>query len=202
MQVKSAIFVKSAERASQCPPQKLPEFAFIGRSNVGKSSLINYLTYQKGLAKVSGTPGKTKLINYFLVNDGWYLVDLPGYGYAKASKTAMKGFSEVITSYLEARDELTCLFVLIDSRHEPQKVDLDFMNLLGEHGIPFTMVFTKIDKMGPEALKSNMARYSASLLETWDELPPMFYTSSTKRKGHDELLTYIYDCIKLVNTKE
>ncbi|TCN72959.1 ribosome biogenesis GTP-binding protein YihA/YsxC [Acetobacteroides hydrogenigenes] len=202
MQVKSAVFVKSAEKASQCPPQTLPEFAFIGRSNVGKSSLINYITNQKGLAKVSGTPGKTKLINYFLVNDGWYLVDLPGYGYAKASKGVRQGFAEIITKYLESRDELTCLFVLVDSRLEPQKIDVDFITLLGNHGIPFAIVFTKIDKIGVEVLRDNIRCYSEKLLESWEELPPMLYTSSSKRKGADELLTYIDDCIELVNTNK
>lgn len=202
MQVKSAIFVKSAEKPSQCPPQTLPEFAFIGRSNVGKSSLINYVTNQKGLAKVSGTPGKTRLINYFLVNESWHLVDLPGYGYAKVSKSAKQGFSEIITKYLEARDELICLFVLIDSRLEPQKVDVDFITLLGTHGIPFALVFTKTDKIGAEVLKDNVRCYSEKLLESWEELPLMFYTSSSKRKGADELLSYIDECIELVNTNK
>ncbi|WP_320053912.1 ribosome biogenesis GTP-binding protein YihA/YsxC [uncultured Acetobacteroides sp.] len=202
MQVKSAIFVKSAEKASQCPPQTLPEFAFIGRSNVGKSSLINYVANQKGLAKVSGTPGKTRLINYFLINGGWHLVDLPGYGYAKASKSVKQGFSDIITAYLEARDELTCLFVLIDSRLEPQKVDLDFITLLGTHGIPFALVFTKTDKIGVEVLKDNVSQYANTLLQSWEELPPMFYTSSSKRKGGDELLAYIDECIELVNTNK
>lgn len=194
--------MKSAEKPSQCPPQGTPEFAFIGRSNVGKSSLINYITSQKGLAKVSGTPGKTKLINYFTVNDEWHLVDLPGYGYAKVSKDAKQGFSKIITAYLEARDELTCLFVLIDSRLEPQKIDLDFITLLGTHGIPFAIVFTKIDKIGPEVLKRNVAAYKEELLQYWEELPLMLYTSSSKRKGADELLAYIEDCIQLVNTNK
>lgn len=194
--------MKSAEKPSQCPPQGTPEFAFIGRSNVGKSSLINYITSQKGLAKVSGTPGKTKLINYFTVNDEWYLVDLPGYGYAKVSKDAKQGFSKIITAYLEARDELTCLFVLIDSRLEPQKIDLEFLTLLGTHGIPFAIVFTKIDKIGPEVLKRNVTAYKEELLQYWEELPLMLYTSSSKRKGADELLAYIEDCIQLVNTNK
>lgn len=202
MQVRSACFLKSAEKPSQCPPQGTPEFAFIGRSNVGKSSLINYITSQKGLAKVSGTPGKTKLINYFTVNDEWHLVDLPGYGYAKVSKDAKQGFSKIITAYLEARDELTCLFVLIDSRLEPQKIDLEFLTLLGTHGIPFAIVFTKIDKIGPEVLKRNVAAYKEELLQYWEELPLMLYTSSSKRKGADELLAYIEDCIQLVNTNK
>lgn len=202
MQVRSACFLKSAEKPSQCPPQGTPEFAFIGRSNVGKSSLINYITSQKGLAKVSGTPGKTKLINYFTVNDEWHLVDLPGYGYAKVSKDAKQGFSKIITAYLEARDELTCLFVLIDSRLEPQKIDLEFLTLLGTHGIPFAIVFTKIDKIGPEVLKRNVTAYKEELLQYWEELPLMLYTSSSKRKGADELLAYIEDCIQLVNTNK
>jgi len=202
MQVKSATFVKSAQYASQCPPQTLPEFAFIGRSNVGKSSLINFLTNQKGLAKVSGTPGKTRLINYFLLNESWYLVDLPGYGYAKVSKGERKGFSEVITSYLESRDQLTCLFVLLDSRLEPQKIDVEFITLLGEHGIPFAIVFTKTDKIGAQILKENVERYSRKLLELWEELPPMFCTSSSKRQGGDTLLDYIEQCIELVNTNK
>lgn len=200
MQVKSATFVKSAQKASQCPPQTLPEFAFIGRSNVGKSSLINYITAQKGLAKVSGTPGKTRLINYFLVNDCWHLVDLPGYGFAKVSKTDRQGFSEIITGYLAARDALTCLFVLVDSRLEPQKIDVEFITLLGRHGIPFAIVFTKTDKIGEQVLKDNVAVYSKHLHEFWEELPPMFYTSSSKRKGADDLLDYIDECIEIVNT--
>lgn len=200
MQVKSAVFVKSAQKASQCPPQTLPEFAFIGRSNVGKSSLINYLTRQKGLAKVSGTPGKTRLINYFLVNDSWHLVDLPGYGYAKVSKTDRQGFSAIITQYLEARDKLTCLFVLVDSRLAPQKMDVEFMTLLGRHGIPFAIVFTKTDKIGIQVLKDNVDVYSKKLLEYWEELPPMFYTSSSKKSGADEVLGYIEECIAIVNT--
>lgn len=200
MQVKSAVFVKSAQKASQCPPQTLPEFAFIGRSNVGKSSLINYLTRQKGLAKVSGTPGKTRLINYFLVNDSWHLVDLPGYGYAKVSKTDRQGFSAIITQYLEARDKLTCLFVLVDSRLAPQKMDVEFMTLLGRHGIPFAIVFTKTDKIGIQVLKDNVDIYSKKLLEYWEELPSMFYTSSSKKSGADEVLDYIEECIAIVNT--
>lgn len=200
MQVKSAVFVKSAQKASQCPPQTLPEFAFIGRSNVGKSSLINYLTRQKGLAKVSGTPGKTRLINYFLVNDSWHLVDLPGYGYAKVSKTDRQGFSAIITQYLEARDKLTCLFVLVDSRLAPQKMDVEFMTLLGRHGIPFAIVFTKTDKIGIQVLKDNVDVYSKKLLEYWEELPSMFYTSSSKKSGADEVLDYIEECIAIVNT--
>lgn len=200
MQVKSAVFVKSAQKASQCPPQTLPEFAFIGRSNVGKSSLINYLTRQKGLAKVSGTPGKTRLINYFLVNDSWHLVDLPGYGYAKVSKTDRQGFSAIITQYLEARDKLTCLFVLVDSRLAPQKMDVEFMTLLGQHGIPFAIVFTKTDKIGIQVLKDNVDVYSKKLLEYWEELPSMFYTSSSKKSGADEVLGYIEECIAIVNT--
>ncbi|WP_047446845.1 ribosome biogenesis GTP-binding protein YihA/YsxC [Alistipes sp. ZOR0009] len=200
MQVKSAVFVKSAQKASQCPPQTLPEFAFIGRSNVGKSSLINYLTRQKGLAKVSGTPGKTRLINYFLVNDSWHLVDLPGYGYAKVSKTDRQGFSAIITQYLEARDKLTCLFVLVDSRLAPQKMDVEFMTLLGQHGIPFAIVFTKTDKIGIQVLKDNVDVYTKKLLEYWEELPPMFYTSSSKKSGADEVLGYIEECIAIVNT--
>lgn len=201
MQVKSAVFVKSAQKASQCPPQTIPEFAFIGRSNVGKSSLINYITSQKGLAKVSGTPGKTRLINYFLVNESWYLVDLPGYGYAKVSKADRQGFSEIITSYLESRDQLTCLFVLVDSRLAPQKIDVDFITLLGRHGIPFGIVFTKTDKIGVQVLKENVAVYSKKLLEFWEELPPMFYTSSSKRSGADDILSYIEECIGFVNIK-
>lgn len=200
MQVKSAVFVKSAQKASQCPPQTLPEFAFIGRSNVGKSSLINYLTRQKGLAKVSGTPGKTRLINYFLVNDSWHLVDLPGYGYAKVSKTDRQGFSAIITQYLEARDKLTCLFVLVDSRLAPQKMDVEFMTLLGQHGIPFAIVFTKTDKIGIQVLKDNVDVYTKKLLEYWEELPPMFYTSSSKKSGAEEVLGYIEECIAIVNT--
>lgn len=148
---------------------------------------------------MSGTPGKTKLINYFLVNNRWYLVDLPGYGFAKVSKSAKQGFGDIITKYLESREELTCLFVLIDSRLEPQKIDVDFITLLGMHGIPFAIVFTKIDKIGVETLKLNVKRYSEKLLESWEELPPMFYTSSSKRKGADDILSYIEECSEHVN---
>lgn len=149
---------------------------------------------------MSGTPGKTRLINYFLVNDSWHLVDLPGYGYAKVSKTDRQGFSAIITQYLEARDKLTCLFVLVDSRLAPQKMDVEFMTLLGQHGIPFAIVFTKTDKIGIQVLKDNVDVYTKKLLEYWEELPPMFYTSSSKKSGADEVLGYIEECIAIVNT--
>ncbi|MDR1225589.1 MAG: ribosome biogenesis GTP-binding protein YihA/YsxC [Prevotellaceae bacterium] len=192
MIIHSAIFVKSSEKTSQCPsPSQLPEYAFAGRSNVGKSSLINMLTGFKGLSKVSGTPGKTKLANHFLINDQWYLVDLPGYGYAQASKKGREGFSKIITGYIQKRNELTLLFVLIDSRLEPQKIDLDFIYLLGEYGIPFALVFTKADKISASALKNSVSKFEQALMSTWEELPRIFTTSSTTRMGAKEVLDYI-----------
>jgi GTP-binding protein len=174
-----------------CPQDDRPEYAFIGRSNVGKSSLINMLTGMKGLALTSSTPGKTQLINHFLINNAWYLVDLPGYGYAQRGKKGREKIREIIDAYLDEREALTCLFVLLDCRHEPQKIDLDFINQLGESGIPFAIIFTKIDKISQSKLKENTMMYKVKLLETWDELPPVFYTSAVHKKGKEEILNYI-----------
>ena len=191
MIIKSAIFVCSSATVAQCPKSSLPEYAFIGRSNVGKSSLINMLTRHGGLAKTSSTPGKTQLINHFLINEAWHLVDLPGYGYAKVSKTSRSKFAAVITDYMQQRDALTLLFVLIDSRLEPQAIDLAFINRLGGAGVPFALVFTKTDKLGTGALQRNLAHYKEVLAETWEELPLMFVTSAESGAGRDELLNYI-----------
>ncbi|MCT4599808.1 MAG: ribosome biogenesis GTP-binding protein YihA/YsxC [Marinifilaceae bacterium] len=175
----------------KCPAPNRPEYAFIGRSNVGKSSLINMLTERKSLAKVSGRPGKTQLINHFEINDFWYLVDLPGYGYAKISKTLIAKINKIIHSYILGRENLVCLFVLVDCRHEPQKVDMDFMNWLGENGIPFQIVFTKADKLTKTKLHTNLSFYKEELLKTWEELPRMYVTSSSSRLGKDELISFI-----------
>jgi len=191
MNIKKAEFVISNTNPSLCPQDGRPEYAFIGRSNVGKSSLINMLTGVKGLALTSSTPGKTQLINHFLINDSWYLVDLPGYGFAQRGKKGREKIREIIDAYLDEREELTCLFVLLDCRHEPQKIDIEFINQLGESGIPFAIVFTKTDKISQTRLKENAAVYKTKLLETWDELPPVFYTSAEHKKGKEEILNYI-----------
>ena len=191
MQIKSAEFVISNTDVNKCPKTGLPEYAFIGRSNVGKSSLINMLTNNKKLAMTSSTPGKTLLINHFLINKQWYLVDLPGYGYANRSKKGVDNIQKVIGSYLEQRMEMTCLFVLIDSRLAPQKIDMDFMNWLGENEIPFAIVFTKADKQSKLRTDTNVSTYLETLKEHWEELPPYFVTSSLKSTGRDELLDYI-----------
>lgn len=191
MKIKKAQFTISNSDFRKCPPGDKPEYAFIGRSNVGKSSLINMLTQRKGLAKTSSTPGKTLLINHFLINDEWYIVDLPGYGYAKRGKEEREKLQSIIRGYVMGRTQMTNLFVLIDSRHEPQKVDLEFMQWLGESGVPFSIVFTKIDKLGKQAGATNLAAYKQQLLETWEELPPIFVTSSETGEGRDELLGYI-----------
>ncbi|MDO5665756.1 MAG: ribosome biogenesis GTP-binding protein YihA/YsxC [Bacteroidia bacterium] len=175
----------------KCPQDGKPEYAFIGRSNVGKSSLINMLTNRKGLAMTSSTPGKTMLINHFLINDEWYLVDLPGYGYARRGKENRKKLQQIIEDYVLEREALTSLFVLVDSRHEPQKIDLEFMEWLGENGVPFSIIFTKGDKQGSVKLQQNVDTYKQKLLETWEELPPVFVTSSEKKMGREELLEYI-----------
>lgn len=175
----------------KCPDHNLHEYAFIGRSNVGKSSLINMLTGRSALALTSSTPGKTMLINHFLINDQWYIVDLPGYGYAMRNKTAREGLKRLIESYVLNRRQMTTLFVLIDSRHEPQKIDLEFFDFLGENGVPFSIVFTKIDKLTKSAVKKNIDAYCKTLLQTWEELPPVFITSSETGQGRDELLDYI-----------
>ncbi|MEY4287080.1 MAG: hypothetical protein RL511_1166 [Bacteroidota bacterium] len=191
MQIKSAEFTISNTEVSKCPLDGKPEFAFIGRSNVGKSSLINMLTSKKGLAKTSGTPGKTQLINHFLINEHWYLVDLPGYGYAKVSRTQRSSFERFIADYLTKRETLFNIFVLLDARLEPQKIDLEFMNWCGEKGLPFSMVFTKIDKLSSTALQKNLAKYKKEMLKYWAEMPPVFTTSSESGFGKEPLLNYI-----------
>ncbi len=191
MQIKEALFVISNSEVSKCPVDGKHEFAFIGRSNVGKSSLINMLTGKKNLAKTSGTPGKTQLINHFIIDNNWYLVDLPGYGYAKASKTARYKWEKFIADYLTKRTTLMNTFVLLDARLEPQKIDLEFMNWCGEKGIPFSMVFTKIDKLSSTALQKNLAKYKKEMLKYWDELPPVFTSSSESGFGKEPILNYI-----------
>ena len=191
MQIKSAEFMVSNSDVAKCPKDRLPEYAFIGRSNVGKSSLINMLMQRKSLAKTSGRPGKTQLINHFLVNKNWYLVDLPGYGYARVSKSAKKTFQKFITNYFSKREQLVMAFVLVDCRHEPQPIDLEFMQWMGENQIPFGIVFTKGDKLKPNALKRNIEAYSQKMLETWEEMPLYFATSASNALGRDALLQYI-----------
>lgn len=191
MKITSAEFVMSNSDVSKCPSNRLPEYAFIGRSNVGKSSLINMLMQRKNLAKTSGRPGKTQLINHFLINKTWYLVDLPGYGYARVSKTTKKVFQKFITKYFEKREQLVLAFVLIDIRHEPQKVDLEFMEWLGESMIPFNIVFTKSDKLKPNAITRNVETFREKMLETWEEMPQHFITSSSNYDGREALLGYI-----------
>ena len=191
MEIKSAEFVISNTNVAKCPDGNKPEYAFIGRSNVGKSSLINMLTNKKGLALTSQTPGKTMLINHFLINDEWYLVDLPGYGYAQRGKEGREKLRKIIESYVLEREQLTNLFVLVDCRHEAQKIDLEFMEWLGENGIPFAIIFTKTDKISKGRLQENFRLYEAKLLEQWEELPPVFFSSSEKREGRDEILEYI-----------
>ena len=191
MEIKSARFVISNTDVRKCPQDGKPEYAFIGRSNVGKSSLINMLTRQNKLAMTSSTPGKTLLINHFLVNDAWYLVDLPGYGYAKRSKSQQEKLTEIISGYILGREQMTMLFLLIDSRHSAQKIDLEFIEWLGENGVPFAIVFTKADKLTRSQLHSNIEAYKATLLEQWEELPPMLITSSEHSIGRTEMLDYI-----------
>lgn len=191
MDVKSAEFVISNTDYLKCPPGNLPEYAFIGRSNVGKSSLINMICNRKDLAMTSSKPGKTLLINHFLINNSWHLVDLPGYGYATTGKKMREQLKSIIESYILYREQLTTIFLLIDSRHEPQKIDLDFMNWMGEIGVPFSIVFTKLDKMSGVQARENLKLYQEKLLETWEELPPVFATSSEKRIGREEILDYI-----------
>ena len=191
MEIKSATFTISSAKLSQCPQDDKMEFAFIGRSNVGKSSLINMLTGHKGLAKTSATPGKTLLINHFLINGEWYIIDLPGYGFAKRSKSVQRSIDDMITSYILHREQLVNVFLLIDVRHEPQKIDTEFMNWLGENGVPFSIVFTKADKLSASKLRANVDAYLQSLLDTWEELPPYFVTSSEKKQGREPLLDYI-----------
>ena len=192
MKISSAEFVMSNSDVAKCPKEPLPEYAFIGRSNVGKSSLINMLVDRKSLAKTSGRPGKTQLINHFKINQNWFLVDLPGYGYARVSKKDKKIFQKYITEYFEKRKQLVCSFVLVDIRHEPQPIDLEFMEWLGTNGIPFAIIFTKADKLKPGAIANYVNTYLKQLIETvWEEVPPHFVTSSANRTGKEELLTYI-----------
>ena len=191
MKIKSAEFIVSNSDVAKCPKGNIPEYAFIGRSNVGKSSLINMLTSRKSLAKTSGRPGKTQLINHFIINKEWYLVDLPGYGYARVSKSAKKTFQKFITQYFAVREQLVTGFVLVDIRHKPQPIDLDFMRHLGENGIPFSIVFTKADKLKPKAIENHVEDYKKIVLETWEEMPNYFITSSSKGIGKDEVLEYI-----------
>ena len=190
-----AKFKCSSEKISQVPKDGLKDIAFIGRSNVGKSSLVNMLTGVSSLAKVSGTPGKTKLINHFLINDSWYLVDLPGYGYARVSKSTRGEFSKLITDYVLKCEKMHYLFVLVDSRLEPQKIDLRFLELLGENGVPFGIIFTKADKLSQAQLNRNVKNYKTVLLEQWEELPPMFISSSEKGRGREEILAFIEECL-------
>ncbi len=199
MEIKSAEFVLSSPMVSMCPKDTKPEYAFIGRSNVGKSSLINMLCKNKKLAKTSATPGKTLLINHFIINKEWYLVDLPGYGFAKRSKKEIAKLEQMINGYILQRPQLVNVFVLVDIRLEAQKIDLDFINWLGSSSIPFSIVFTKADKLTATKAQSNIAAYKRVLSETWEELPPMFVTSSEKRTGRDELLGYIGEIMDSLN---
>ncbi|WP_447951535.1 ribosome biogenesis GTP-binding protein YihA/YsxC [Chryseobacterium koreense] len=191
MVIKTAEFVKSSEKWQNCPEPNLPEYAFIGRSNVGKSSLINALMNRKDLAKTSQTPGKTQLINHFLVNNNWYLTDLPGYGYAKVSKSSRKDFEKLITNYILNRKNLVNLFILVDSRHSPQKIDLEFIEWCGENSIPFSIVFTKSDKLKPKESELKVEHYKAELLKTWEDLPETYLTSAEKKTGGEEILNFI-----------
>ena len=191
MEIKKAEFTLSAPMVSMCPKDSKPEYAFIGRSNVGKSSLINMLTNNRKLAKTSATPGKTLLINHFIINNEWYLVDLPGYGFAKRSKKELVKLDQMIRGYILQREQLVNVFVLVDVRLEPQKIDLEFIDWLGQSGVPFAIVFTKADKLSAAKVSQNVANYKQKLLETWEELPPLFITSSEKKQGRDEVLDYI-----------
>ena len=191
MEIKNSQFVISAPTVEKCPKDNKPEYAFIGRSNVGKSSLINMLCNHKGLAKTSATPGKTLLINLFLVNREWYLVDLPGYGYAKRSKSVQDQLQRMISSYILQRQQLVNVFVLIDIRHDPQKIDREFIDWLGVSSVPFSIVFTKADKLGPVKARQNAERWMESLRDTWETLPPYFITSSEKKTGRQEVIDYI-----------
>ncbi len=202
MVIKTAEFKISLPGVEQCPDTQLPEYAFIGRSNVGKSSLINMLTGHGRLAKTSSTPGKTVLINYFLINGSWHLVDLPGYGFAKRSKKEQEKFERMVSGYILGREQLTSLFLLIDVRHEPQRIDLDFIEWLGEHAVPFAIVFTKADKLSRTRVQANVSAYTKLLEEQWEELPPYFVTSSASRLGRDELLQYIEQVNRSLDERE
>ena len=191
MKIKSADFVVSSTDINKCPKEHIPEYAFIGRSNVGKSSLINMLTGRKSLAKTSGKPGKTKLINHFKINDNWFLVDLPGYGYARVSKKNRSIFAKFIYEYLEKRENLICTFVLIDSRHEPQKIDMQFMEWLGQNQIPFVIIFTKMDKLSSSQLNKNLTKYKIEMLKKWENIPQIFRSSALSGLGKSEILKFI-----------
>ena len=196
MQIKDAQFVQSSTRIHEKPQDRLPEFAFIGRSNVGKSSLINMLCNRRGLAKTSQTPGKTRLVNHFRINSSWYIVDLPGYGYAKMSDRGREELRRIISDYILHSEEMVLLFVLIDSRHDLGKVDLEFLDWVGENGIPFALIFTKGDKQGPNVLKAQVEKNKLRLLESWEELPPVFVSSSETALGKEEILDYIDSVLK------
>ncbi|RLD34054.1 MAG: YihA family ribosome biogenesis GTP-binding protein [Bacteroidetes bacterium] len=200
MKIKTSEYITSSAKVEQCPPADRPEYAFIGRSNVGKSSLINMLTGRKKLVKVSGTPGKTITINHFLINREWYLVDLPGYGYAKRSKTERQKWNRMIRGYILKRSNLLSVFLLVDTRHEPQKADMEFIDWLGLSKIPFALVFTKEDKLNKLQAEKSLARYKNWLLEEWEELPPLFVVSSRTGKGKDELLSYIEETNQLFSS--
>ena len=202
MIIKKSEFSISSANISQCHKDNKAEYAFIGRSNVGKSSLINMLCNHKGLAKTSATPGKTLLINHFIINNEWYLVDLPGYGFAKRSKSVQKQLDQMISSYILQRQQLVNTFVLIDIRHDPMKIDTDFINWLGESSVPFSIIFTKADKLGPVRAKQNAAKWMNSLKEQWEELPPYFITSSEKKTGRDEVLDYIGNILNEIKDAE
>lgn len=196
MEIKKAEFIISNTDITKCPAPDIPEYAFIGRSNVGKSSLINMLCGRKSLAKTSSTPGKTQLINHFLINDSWYLVDLPGYGYAKSSKKDRAKWSKFINDYLLKRENLMAVVVLVDSRHKPQKIDMEFIEFLGKNGIPFIMVFTKIDKLSSSEMAKNFTAYKKEMLKTWEFLPQMFKTSANSSFGKEHLLSFIEETNK------
>lgn len=196
MEITQATFISSHAQLSKCPPPDRPEFAFIGRSNVGKSSLINMITGRKALAKTSVKPGKTQTINHFLINDAWYLVDLPGYGYAAVSKTAKSGWSKMIEDYIVNRETLTCLFVLLDSRLAPQAIDLSFIEWAGRSGVPICLIFTKSDKLSRNELAKSMKVYESTLLESWSELPPNVITSSANKTGRQEIIQFIEESLK------
>jgi len=197
MKIKQAEFISSFADVKKCPPPEKPEFAFIGRSNVGKSSLINMLTNSKKLAKTSATPGKTQTINHFLINDSWYLVDLPGYGYAKVGRSTRQGFGKMIEDYVLKRENLSCLFILIDARLEPQKNDLSFIHWVGDKGVPMVIIFTKADKLSKNDLQKNISQFKKRLSEDWDELPPMIISSSKTKAGQEEILLCIEDAINI-----
>jgi len=202
MKIKSAEFVMSNSDVAKCPKEQFQEYAFIGRSNVGKSSLINMLMQKKSLAKTSGRPGKTQLINHFIINKSWFLVDLPGYGYAKVSKSSKRVFQKFITEYFSKREQLALAFVLIDCRHKPQKVDLEFMQWMGENQVPFSIIFTKQDKVKPNALIRDIEAYKEKMLETWEEMPNYYITSSSNGTGRDEVLNYISEVNTLMAQQE